>query len=718
MVRRGLLVALISALLMLVGGGVASALCAPPSGNSGGGTAAAPVDGASLPQGFPADLRQFVAGTDEFRAGPWFSGPCASKGGDLGAYINTAFGQEDRLLWWSDPENQNSGVEPAHGDLPRVFPYDDTAYKMPEGTCADDVKSWATPSSSNPWGFTWATEPDRASVDAMVASASERGDVPPQAWSTPCKMDGDKTGMFCAHAFFVDCSKTDGFNSSSQCQGWNRAVGTLFGGTANWINQNTSFADVLGDRFTSTDMFQAGKWVLNFDMALAKGVINAAGGMVDFAANPSGFAGKWANDFKAGAVDMSTKTLESMTCSHSFDPTAPWFRSLYATSMAFGFLVMAIMAVATVVRSGHKGSPKELAESLFQYLPISIFVATFVPGLAWFILSITEAGADVLAGFLGQSTGTIVANVNTFGGATADNFFGGAVGGMILFLGLVVAALMLWLGMQIHQYGMPLSLVAAGLSLFMLMHPKYRKKALAPLFVFLALALSVPVLFLLLAVIFGTANAVWGSEGDTAIGMASQVLFVALGMALAALAPWGLLKWAPVLPTRADSEDIGSPGPGVGSEIVGAAGNYMMYQRGGGGGGGVGGEQPAMRSDVGSQTATGLPGSSPDGGGQPGPMQAAYQERGDLSSAGQHSGSSGNGEIAGARAGVHGSGEAAGSAASAGGSGAASAGGTAAAGAATGGVATGVAVAAQAASAAITKAKSTADNAAETADDN
>lgn len=713
MVRRGLLVALISALLMLIGGGVAAAQCAAPRGNSGGGAAAASVDAGSLPQGFPADLRQFVAGTDEFRAGPWFSGPCAGKGGDLGKYINASFRQEGRLLWWSDPENQATGQEPSHDELPTVFPYDNGEYKMPESACADDLKSWATPSSSNPWGFTWPTAPDPGSVEAMIgASAAASGDVPPQAFSAPCKMDGDTTGMYCAHAFFLDCSKAEYRSDISGCQNWNRSVGTLFGGTAHWIDQNTGLVDRLGDQLSASTMFEAGSWILNSNIAFAKGVANVAGTMVDFA-NGDGLAAQWANDFKVGAVDMSTKTLQSMACSHSFDPGAPWFLTLYRYSMALGFIVMAFMAVFTVIRSGHKGSPKELAQSLFAYLPMSIFVATFVPGFAALILGVTEAAAEDTAKVLGTSTGEIITNIHLFGGATEANFFGGAIGGLILFFGLACAALMLWVGMQIHQYGMPLSLFVAGISLFMMIHPKYRKKALGPVFVFLGLALSVPLLFLLLAVIFSTANSVWGSEGDTAIGMASQVLFVALGMMLAALAPWALLKWAPILPTKADSEDFGSGGPGVGSEIVGAAGNYMMYSRGGGGGGGggggVGGEQPAARSDTTSPT-TGV-GSATQG--QMGPMQSAYQERGDLASAGQHSAKSG-GEVAGSRASVHGSGEAAGASRA---GGAAASGGTAAAGAATGGIATGVAVAAQAASAAITKAKSTADGSAPSADD-
>lgn len=705
MVRRGLLVTLISALLVLFGGAVAAAACVSPTGNSGGGDAATPVTSA-LPESFPADLRQFVAGTDEFRAGPWFSGPCASKGGDLGVFITAAFGQEDRLLWWSDPENRGTS-EPAHDELARVFPYDDPTFKMPSA-CADDLKSWATPASSNPWGFTWVSAPDRASVDAMIAAASEHAAVPGQAWSTPCKMDDD-SGMYCAHAFFVDCEKANsGFSAASQCQGWNQSVGRLYGGTANWIEQNTTFTDRLTGVVDRVPAFQAGKWVLDMEIQGLQKIGSVASSAVQFVSDPSSVAGTWANDFKNGAVDMSTRTLMSITCSHHFDPTAPWFLSMYAASMAFGFVVMAFMAVFTVTRSGYRGSPKELTESLFQYLPLGLFLSMFVPGLAALILAVTTAAADSTAKLLGQSTGKVIANITALGDATSDNFFGGTIGGLILFAGLALAALLLWLGMQIHQYGMPLSLVVVAFSLGMMVSPKYRKKALGPIFVFLGLALSVPLLFLLLAVVFATVDSVWGSQGDTAVGMASQVLFVALGMMLVALAPWALLKWAPVLPTKADSEDFGGTGPGVGEGVVGAASSYMMYRGGGGsGGGGVGSEQPAARQDT-TAPIPATPLGSGGQSGQQGPMQTAYQQRSDLAGAGTSggpSGSAGAGEVAGA--GRAGAGAAT--------KGAAEAGGTAAAGA-TGGIAAGVAVAAQAASAAITKAKATADTAAPEAD--
>ncbi|MEH6797638.1 MAG: hypothetical protein V7694_26315, partial [Rhodococcus sp. (in: high G+C Gram-positive bacteria)] len=52
-----------------------------------GGGSTATTTAKKLPETFPADLRKYIAGTDEFKAAPWFTGPCKDKGGDMGQYV-------------------------------------------------------------------------------------------------------------------------------------------------------------------------------------------------------------------------------------------------------------------------------------------------------------------------------------------------------------------------------------------------------------------------------------------------------------------------------------------------------------------------------------------------------------------------------------------------------------------------------------------------------
>ncbi|MGX1763021.1 hypothetical protein ACWIG5_40070, partial [Streptomyces lydicus] len=207
---------LIVTALTLVGAGTAGA--DPEPGQT--------VPSGSLPNGFPADLRQFIGNTAEFKAA-WFTGTCKDRGGDIGSYINAAMANEDRLIYWSMTEEQKksllefgaarmlgpgrldprleadieAGREPPKELLPKVFPSGDPAYALPQPACADDLKRWANP-QWNTWGFVWSPAPDKQSLTEM-RKTSGADTVPDKAWTTPC--GGGVPGNYCTHAFFVNC---------------------------------------------------------------------------------------------------------------------------------------------------------------------------------------------------------------------------------------------------------------------------------------------------------------------------------------------------------------------------------------------------------------------------------------------------------------------------------------------------------------------------------
>ena len=694
-------------------------------------TGSNPVSSTSLPANFPADLRKFVGGTAEFRSAEWFTGPCADRGGDMGEYISQMLTHENRLLFWTAPEDDrytmivrsiyplyplqtqlvpqdvrdaademmSNGGEPEENLLPRTFPLGDAEYHPPKGVCADDLKKWTTPSSANTWGFDWATEPDATSLEQM-----KTGSAPEDAFTDPCSVEIE----YCTHAFFADCEKATSGSDATSCQAWNASIGHLFDGTAEWIDANKDFTDRIGDAFDAVAGFvqsmpawRMGAWVVS---ALG-GIISAVVDVVAFVADPTSIADDWANAIKEGCVEFATSVLRSLVDTQHFDPTSDWFRQLYAVSVALGFVLMAFMTVLTVQRSGTKGSPRQLAESLFGYLPGSVFIAIFTPGFAALILDVSVGLADSMATLAGQPLGELIDKVAGFNNITRDGFPGGSIVAIIMFGLMGLGALSLWLGLMFHDYGLPLSICVAGISYFMMINPKYRHKALRPVFMFLGLAFAVPMLFFLLAIVFTVANLVPGENG---MGTVTMVFFVAIGMILAGLGPWGLLKWAPIMPTTGDSEDFGA-GQSTLGDTVGGVGNYLAYGRGGGGHG-VGGDQPTSRVDSGSSGGGGVStgGRSSNGGrGAHGdntsnPLTRSYRERGDGSGhgGGHPAAGAGRGEptLAGAGRGAVTSGAGGGAAATAG------------AGAATGGLALAAVVGSSAVSSSINKAKSTADD--------
>ncbi|WP_147287260.1 hypothetical protein [Nocardia otitidiscaviarum] len=718
-----------------------------------GGAAAQPptpsdvVSSTTLPSDFPADLKKYIGGTEEFRAAEWFQGACASRGGDMGAYLAGMLTNENRLMWWSMPDTarvqllmasqglaaQNStgteqlraqaeqlvreGKEPPESVMPKVFPAGDAEYHPPKDVCADDLKSWAT-ASSNTWGFEWAKQPDSSSLQAM-RSTSGGGKVPEKAWTEPCS--AEELGIYCAHAFFVDCAKADNNTATdpkaapaSTCRAWNARVGHLFAGTANWIDQNTGFGDrvarALGGAVAVANQWHMGRWVVS---ALS-GLAAASTATLKFIENPLGAPDEWANAMKEGSIDLTTKVLKSLAGASHFDPSSEWFRNLYAVSMGLGLILMAVLAVGTIQRSSRKGSPRELAEALFGWLPLSLFFATFAPGFAALLLEVTTSMTEDMAQLGGQPTGELLANIASFNNATSANFPGGSLMAIVMFGLMLVGALMVWVGLMVHDFGLPLAGMVSAISLFMLVHPKYRHKALRPVYVFVGLAFSVPMLFLLLAGIFTTTNQVFG-EDRAGLGQVAQVFTVALAMVMVGLAPWALLKWAPILPTAADSEDIGQGSSTVG-DVLGSTGNAMIFARGGG----VGGERPNPRADgsppAENPASVGTPGggngtsggsSGTTGEGATNPLTRTYKEKSAESGSGAAVGGPG------AHPGVHSGGDGAAAA----GTRAAETGGKAAAGAATGGAVLAAAVGTQAVSSAVNKAKSISDDAAPRVDD-
>jgi hypothetical protein len=629
--RATTLAMLVLAWCAVCSGGVA---VAAPS-ETGPGTLAPAA--ASLPAGFPEDLKRFVGGGEEFRSADWFTGACRDRGGDLGAYINAVFAAESRLLYWSaDAEAKTQlvraampvsgspladgdeveklveqGREPPEAALPPTFPAGDRAYSMPTPYCADDLKRWAT-TSWNTWGLEWAPAPDKQSM-AEIGKAAGFADVPDQAWSQPC--GGDVAGIYCSHAFFVDCEQADASQDDlRRCVGWNRAVGQLFTGTAQWIDANTSLTDRIEDAIESTPQFKAGKASVDaFVWVYGTAVPN----MAAFVADPQTVIDDWAVSSKEGAVQLSSQVLTGLAGVGGFDPAADWFLRWYAMSTGLGIAVMAVMTILALWRASAKGETmKSIAGDLLGYAPAGVLMMLFAPMLAQMLVELSNALSEAVTRVSGPDMGQMVTNLNHFTGElTAPGLSGGVIVGLLLFLLLIAGALGVFVGLLMHANALPILAVAAGIGFGMWVHPKWRPKALRPLLVFLGIVFSKPLLFFLLAVQTGVINAALTDQssmhGDT--GTLGKFCMLVVSFLVVGLAPWSLVKYAPLLPTRADASGFGAhSGSLMAGALGGVASSHMWYRRGGGGGGGGRGD----RKDTGGAAGGGRAAAR---GGDPGP---------------------------------------------------------------------------------------------------
>lgn len=662
MIRRAglLVIALVIVLCALAGTGIGTARADPDqsgttsdvsttSNDQSSGDPAPPPSGQQLPPGFPANLKKYVAGTDEFKKGEWFSGPCAAKGGDFAKYFAEMAPNEDRLMYWMMPaadrvsyveniqkngsrelkkptggtttsakEAVEAGYVPPEGSYPLVFPGNSTDfYPSREPTCAKDMARWSGQSLTT-WGFEFAKQPDDTSLAAMKKVFDTDKYTNPCQSSTTTESTAKLEVNYCSHAMFLNCDAATAQRSDARrCITWNLGVAHMFKGISDWIDDNKS---------VGTRALEASKWLLDHNlvaqatMQLGKAYASAfssiwqstVGAVVDFVKDAKNVIGEWANAFKKAVVTMTPKVIRGLAGVGSFDVTAAWFLKWYALATGIGIAVMALMTLLAVWRSASRKTPAgELARDVLGYMPTGIMMMMYTPLVAAMILALFDALAKVIADKMGGDVDAMVNNVSAvLNGLNEDTLVGGAIMGLFLFAVLFIGVIAVFFGLVMHSLALPLTGVAAGIGYGMWVHPEWRKKAIRPVYMFLGIGASKPLLFFLLGVLFATVNAVIGDySGQADMKTLYQVSVLAVGFMLVGMAPWALVKYAPLLPTRADSEAFGHGGS-IGAGALGGAGSAAMMMAGNRGGYSTG-SASSNAAHTASQNSTSSSGAAP-----------------------------------------------------------------------------------------------------------
>ena len=616
---------LVTAALVLVTVGAGQAAAAPEDA-----PAASMTGGKQLPKGMPVELNQFVAGTDEFKNGSWFKGQCADKGGDFAGYLAAMFPNEEALRYWGLPADQKvkliqakamglvvSNVElPSGESLPaealrdeakakeavdagwappsdwyqETFPNDRSEfYPSTTPVCAADLKRW-TSEAITTWGFKWAKQPDAASMQIMTAAEdgprrtnAEAGDPQRNRIEDPCNT-GEKRGWaYCEHAFFVNCDQAGDGRDRSSCLDWNTNVGRMFDETAAWIDRNTELSDRVDEAIKETGAYKLGAAAVDAFSMLWTGAVAIA----KFVDDPSSVIDDWANTMKEGSISLLQKVLPGLAEVGNFDFKAQWFLAWYAKAVGLGIAVLAVLFLAATVRAARRGGGQELMATL-SYAPLAVALMMFAPGAAYMIEAFCAALADAIVGGMGTSVDELVNNISaTLGAVNKDTLVGGTLMGLIGFGLLAIGGFALYVGLLMHQVGIPLASCAMAIGFAFFVYPPMRKKALRIPMTLLSLMLSVPLLFFMLALISdllndAAKNATAGTGELQSLGM---LTLMALAFIVIGIAPFSMMKWAPILPDTEDADRMGDSGGGSGQIIGAGMGGAIGASRTAGGGG-------------------------------------------------------------------------------------------------------------------------------------
>ncbi|MCZ4553643.1 hypothetical protein [Gordonia rubripertincta] len=631
-------VLLVATVLVLLTVGAGHAAAAP---DDDGGMTASSGDvgqGKKLPAGLPAEIKPLIAGTDEFKNGPWFSGACAGKGGDMAGYLAAVFPKEEKMRYWRKTDEEKTkflsvlgigagvgfkdgdgetispetmrdndqvaqlvrdkGVVPPENMLGKAFPNDRSEfYPSTTPVCAEDFKRWNGEKITT-WGFEWAEQPDAASLQAMTGGDKTKTD----RIKEPCKT-GERNGWaYCEHAFFVNCDNASRGTDLQRCTAWNVGVGRMFDETAAWIDRNTSLSERIGDTIEDHPLYKGGAAIVKAYSDMWQG----AKEVVEFIKDPGDVIGKWANNIKAWSMDLVQQVLPGLADAGDFDFTADYFAEWYAKSVGLGIALLCVLFLAATVRASRNGGARELMYNTVGYLPVAVVMMIFAPGVAYLLEVFFGALADAIVGIIGTSVDELVNNVSsTLGALTNETLVGGTIMGIIGFGLLGLGAFALYLGLLMHQIGIPLASCAMAIGFAFFVYPPWRKKALRIPFTLISIMASVPLLFFLLGIVADIMNSasVNASLGSGDLQSLGQLALMALCFIVIGLAPLSMLKWAPILPDTEDADRMGDGGGGGGQVLGAGMGGAIGASRGasgggvgGGGGDPVGGQGASMAS--------------------------------------------------------------------------------------------------------------------------
>ncbi|MEU3455245.1 hypothetical protein ABZ671_16865 [Micromonospora sp. NPDC006766] len=465
-------------------------------------------------------------------------------------------------------------------------------------------------------------------------------------------------------------------------------------------------------------------------------------GAVEFAKDPWGQTlSKAAEHMGVSLSDLLTRVVTNLAHLSAPDVGSPAFLQSYAAGAGIAMFVL----VAALARAFYKAGSgditgEELADSLLRRLPWAMVLVLFGPGIGYLLVELSNGATASIMRYFAVDVASLAEKLNAMAvPANLGLIPGGPLVSILIVLVAMVGAFALLVGLLMQLLTLYLTGAVMAVAFVLMVDPSTRQQATKLPLLWLALLGGRPLVFFLLGVTakYGDSSFSVSALHDEGFRALVSALVAALMLLFVGIAPWAVLRFAPVLP-GGGAERIARSQKSSGGAFGGAASSLMThlaYRRlsSGQGSSDADGSPPpgGQPQDDPAPTATRDPAGARDRGGDDSERDAgkSLQETATGGSGGPQSGSpstspspastgpagSGAGVGAGGTAGSSAGGVGAAAGGSAGGAGTATGGAGAAAGAgataATGGVAAVAVIGAQAAAAAKQKVEDTAHRA-------
>lgn len=274
---------------------------------------------------------------------------------------------------------------------------------------------------------------------------------------------------------------------------------------------------------------------------------------VAFVADAKNGLDKFANSTKEAAVTATNEVLMNILKTSEFEVDDS-FREMWGIFSGIGIVLLVLMYFKLFKDlSDEKIDFDTVRQSLFWYGPLSLLLAVFGPALAQVGHGALMSLAASISPWTANQIMDFATTISRFAAFESNGVFGPLAA--VLLFGLLFLGAWALLGLFALQ-PMALYLLGVGLAILIgyMVHPDHRAKVAKTGSLWAGIALSKPLILLLMGALFtfiSSRPAFQGEGTDDALINASSVFTAAAAMVVLAFSPALLFRFVPILPSSA-----------------------------------------------------------------------------------------------------------------------------------------------------------------------
>ncbi|MFG3423174.1 proline-rich domain-containing protein [Micromonospora sp. NPDC048063] len=304
-------------------------------------------------------------------------------------------------------------------------------------------------------------------------------------------------------------------------------------------------------------------------------------GAVDFAKDPWGQTLSKVADSLGGSLnDLLTRVVTHLAHLSSPDVDSQAFLQSYAAGAGIAMFVL----VAALARAFYKAGSgditgEELADSVFRRLPWAMVLVLFGPGIGYLLVELSNGATASIMRYFATDVASLASKLNAMAvPANMGMIPGGPLVSILIVLVAMMGAFALLVGLLMQLLTLYLTGAVMAVAFVLIVDPSTRQQAMKLPLLWLALLGGRPLVFFMLGVTakYGDSSFSVSAVQDEGFRALVSALVAALMLLFVGIAPWAVLRFAPVLPAGG-AERIARSQKSSGGAFGGTAGSLMTH---------------------------------------------------------------------------------------------------------------------------------------------